>query len=138
MRYTEQVQQIYAAFGRGEVEAILNHLAPDVEWDAEFVVPDVPWLAPRKGREEVAGFFAAVAGLAFERFVPTAFFESDHQVVAVLDVALTVRETGRHIVERDEIHLWHFDEQGLVDRFSHKVDSYQHWAAVHDAPIAHA
>ena len=31
MTCKETVQQLYAAFGRGDVPAILEHLAPDVE-----------------------------------------------------------------------------------------------------------
>jgi ketosteroid isomerase-like protein len=31
----ERVQQMYAAFGRGDVPAILNALAPDATWTVQ-------------------------------------------------------------------------------------------------------
>jgi ketosteroid isomerase-like protein len=47
------VQQIYEAFGRGDVPAILEHLADDVEWEYGLTSTDVPWLQPQHGRTEV-------------------------------------------------------------------------------------
>jgi uncharacterized protein len=46
------VQEIYAAFGRGDVPAILDRLAEDVAWETTgtSVHEDVPWLLPRVGR----------------------------------------------------------------------------------------
>jgi ketosteroid isomerase-like protein len=45
------------------------------------------------------------------------------------DVELTVKATGRRIVEEDEVHIWRFDAQGRIRRFAHKVDTHQHWRA---------
>jgi hypothetical protein len=50
-------------------------------------------------------------------------------VVAIIDVTFIVKATGRTITEEDEVHIWRFDDRGRVARFSHKVDTHQHWLA---------
>ena len=42
------VQDIYAAFGRGDVPAILAQLAEDVDWEYGMADAGVPWLQPRR------------------------------------------------------------------------------------------
>ena len=130
----EKVRQIYAAFGRGNIPAILTYLAPDVAWEYGMGPNDVPWLQPRHGRAEVAKFFEAFGALDFHQFEPKTFLESGPLVVALIDVALTVKATGRRITEEHEVHLWHFNAAGQVSRFAHKVDTHQHWSAYHGAP----
>ena len=69
----ETVQHMYAAFGRGDVPAILACLAEDVQWEYGERGPSpapVPWLQPRRGRDAVIGFFEALTALEFSRFVP--------------------------------------------------------------------
>ena len=56
----ETVQQIYAAFGRGDVPAILAHLADDVEWEYATAPNPIPWLQPLRGRGQVPKFFEAL------------------------------------------------------------------------------
>ncbi|MFL6203479.1 MAG: nuclear transport factor 2 family protein [Thermoanaerobaculia bacterium] len=71
----ETVQEIYAAFGRGDVPAILERLAPDVEWEYGASPTEVPWLQPRQGRAGAAEFFASLANLEFHRFEPKMILE---------------------------------------------------------------
>ena len=47
------VADIYAAFGRGDIPAILDRLAPDVVFDPDADGTAAPWLARREGREGV-------------------------------------------------------------------------------------
>lgn len=134
MRNIETVQAIYQAFGRGDVEAILGHLADDVEWEYGRIDAGVPWLKTRRGRAQVPAFFEALAGLELQRFQPKVVLGDGNVVVALIDVALVVRATGRRIVEEDEVHLWHFDTDGRVLRFCHKLDAHQHWLAWRGEP----
>ena len=129
MGHTTTVQRIYEAFGRGDVPAILACLAEDVEWEYGPVSTTVPWLQPRKGRDEVAGFFAALQALKFHKFAPTKIIGEGSLVVALADFDATVRSTGKRILEVDEVHLWHFNEAGLVQRFRHRADTHQHQLA---------
>lgn len=125
------IQGIYEAFGRGDIPAILEKLSENVEWEYGIEDTGVPWLQERRGRSSVSGFFEAVGGLEFKKFQPKDLLESNNIVVALIDVSFNVRATGRAVEEEDEVHIWHFDENGLVTRFCHRCDTYKHWRAVH-------
>ena len=130
MSNQETVQQIYAAFGRGDISAILERLAPDVRWEHW---PDgsgaqrhgVPWLAQRTGPAEVAGFFESLGALEFHQFEPTGLVGDGDRVVALIDVDIEVRATGERFRDA-ELHLWTFDPQGRVSEFRHFVDTAKH------------
>jgi ketosteroid isomerase-like protein len=132
MKLVEKVQGIYQAFGRGDIPAILEQLAEDIDWDYGHGAIGVPWLERRHGRAGVAAFFEAARGLEFTRFAPTAFLEGPGMVAALVDVAARVAKTGRTIEEQDEIHLWTFDARGVVTRFRHGVDTHKHVLAYQD------
>jgi uncharacterized protein len=126
MSNVKTVQGIYAAFGRGDIPAILEQLAEGIDWDYGHGETPVPWLKHRRGRAGVAEFFESAAGLEFHKFAPTTFIEGPDIVVALVDVEATVKKTGRRFSEDDEIHLWRFDASGKVVRFRHGVDTYRH------------
>lgn len=123
------VQDIYAAFGRGDIPAILERLADSVQWEYGVVPNGVPWLQARQGRAAVEGFFESLRELEFHTFTPKRFLEGPGLVVVLVDIAVTVTATGQRIVEEDEVHLWHFDPAGRVVRFRHCVDTHQHVTA---------
>jgi hypothetical protein len=125
MSPVERVQQIYAAFGAGDVPAILAALAEDVEWEYGTAPNPVPWLQRRQGRAQVPGFFEALGALDFHVFTPLKIFGDDRFAVSVVHLEATVKSTGARIVEPAEVHLWHFDERGLVTRFRHAADTWQ-------------
>ena len=130
------VQAIYAAFGRGDIPAILERLAEDVAWEqwtgGSPAAAGIAYLAPRTGRAEVGQFFAALGALEFHAFEPTGFLEGDHQVAALIRLDVTVRATGKRFQD-DEVHLWTFDDAGRVVRFRHYVDTAKHLAALPSA-----
>lgn len=128
MQNLEVVRQIYEAFGQGDIPTILDHLAEDVEWEYGVSSTNVPWLQPRRGRQEVSGFFEALGALEFHNFVPKTMLQSDDVVVALIDLEAMVKETGQRISEEDEAHIWHFAE-GQVVRFRHRSDTHQHLLA---------
>jgi ketosteroid isomerase-like protein len=131
MIHAQTVQQIYEAFGKGDVPAILAKLASDVDWEYGDASTDVPWLQPRRGRDAVAGFFQALLAIDFHSFVPKTVLESGSIVVALVDLEATVRATGMRVVEQDEVHIWHFNDAGLVQRFRHRADTHLQWMAYH-------
>lgn len=125
------VSAIYEAFGRGDVPTILGHVAEDVEWEYAWTASPIPWLAPGSGRDHVARFFGIVTEqLEFNRFDVNHVLAGDDVVVALISFDATVRATGKHIVETDEPHVWHFDDSGLVRAFRHAADTYQHAQAL--------
>ncbi len=122
----ERVQQIYAAFGRGDVPFILSCLAPDVDWEHDTFPNPIPWLQPLRGRDAVPRFFQALqAHVDFELFQPRQFFGDGDTVVDLVDLTYTVKATGVRVVEIDEVHIWRFNGQGLVQRFRHRADTWQ-------------
>jgi ketosteroid isomerase-like protein len=129
MNHVETVRGIYAAFGRQDVNAILEQLAPDVDWEYAYRDEGIPWLMPRRGREGALAFFQSLAALRLEKFVLKQLLGDGSLVVATLDVEGVAVATGKRFVEQDEVHLWHFNARGQVQRFRHVVDTLQHWRA---------
>ena len=129
MSNLQTVREIYDAFGRGDVLAILSRLSESVEWEYGPASTNVPWLQRRRGRDGAAGFFASTAEFEMHRFTPKEFLEGPGVVVVLLDVELTVRATGRRIAEEDEIHVWRFDGDGRVVRYRHGLDTHMHQLA---------
>lgn len=129
MTCKETVLEMYAAFGRGDVPAILEHLAPDVEWEYDASPTEVPWLQPRQGRSGAAEFFASLGNLEFHRFEVRIVLEEGTTVVALIDLEATVRKTGLRVQELEEVHIWHFGDDGLVARFRHRADTLKHLRA---------
>lgn len=129
MSNLETVRDIYGAFGRGDVEAILARVADDVEWEYGVNSTTVPRLQPRRGKEGVMAFLQALgSGADIQRLDVKTLMESGHTVVTLLDLELTVRATGRRVVEEDEVHIWPF-AGGKVRRFRHRANSHQHQVA---------
>jgi uncharacterized protein len=77
------VQDAYAAFGRGDVAAIVNGLTDDIDW--HFLGPkEIPTAGPRKGKPEVQRFFREVAETwSFDRFEPRQFIAQGDTVVCL-------------------------------------------------------
>jgi uncharacterized protein len=124
------VQRLYEAFGQRDIPTILSLLAETVQWEYGKLHVGVPWLKPRKGRTEVPKFFESLNAFQLQKFQPKIFLENGNVVVSLIDAAFIVKATGRAVVEEDEVHIWHFDSEGRVIRFCHKVDTHQHWLAV--------
>lgn len=129
MSHVETVRAIYAAFGQKDVPAILERLAPDVEWEYGGGTEGVAWLSTRRGRAGVVEFFQSLAGLQLSKFDVHTVLGEGRLVVALIAVEAVAVATGKRISEQDEVHLWHFDERGQVQRFRHAVDTLQHWRA---------
>lgn len=129
MSNLDTVRSIYEAFGKADVAAILEKLSGDVVWEYPPSSTDVPWLQQRVGRENVPGFFASLGGMELTRFEVKELLDGDDVVVALIDVELTVKSTGKRVSEEDEIHVWRFDGEGKVKSFKHGIDSHAHHLA---------
>ncbi len=123
------LRTMYEAYGRGDVESVLSHLADTVEWEYGVIATDVPWLQACRGRQAVKEFFASLDLIEFAEFSPKRFLEAGNVIVVMLDATYTVKRTGRTVVEEDEVHIWHFDPTGRVVRFRHRADTHQVWSA---------
>lgn len=121
----QRIQQLYDAFGRGDVASLLAGLAEDVRWEQPTFPNPIPWLQPIDGRAGVMRFFEALQQVEFTQFEPKHFLAEGNLVVVVVDERYIVKATGKTVVEPDLIHLWRLDEAGLVTQLRHRGDTWQ-------------
>ncbi|MCB9519834.1 MAG: nuclear transport factor 2 family protein [Myxococcales bacterium] len=130
-RNVETLQSVYAAFGRGDIPAILATMSPDIVFEPDTIDHGIPWIMPGRGIDHVTRFFGAVAGLQFDVFAPEAFLADDQNHVAVLiRHDARVSATGKRFAGV-EIHYWTFDDAGQIVALKHFVDTKQHYEASH-------
>jgi ketosteroid isomerase-like protein len=130
------VSDIYAAFGRGDVPAILDKIAPDCRWEAwsnnTAQLAGVSTLQPRIGPAGVADFFGVVGDLTFHDFQVLDMVAGERQVAAEVAIDCTT-PTGARLRD-EELHLWTLNEDQQVVRMRHYVDTAKHIAAYAVAP----
>ena len=104
----ETVQKIYDAFSRADVDAILAVLTEDVDWASEASSRLAPWYGARRGKAEVAQFFAELAGaIDVTEFTVLAIGANKTDVMAVIRFGITSKETGNNGA-MDLHHWWRF------------------------------
>ena len=88
------VRDLYDAFGRGDVPAILNMVADDVDWYDPG--PTAVTHAGRyRGRDGVLQFFSRIGeSLAVETFQPTEFIVRGDRVIVLGSIRAKVKSTG--------------------------------------------
>ena len=125
------VKEIYDAFGRGDIPAILGKIAPGCRWESwennRAQREGVPTLQPRTGPEGVAQFFAAVGDLDISDFRVLDILPGDRQVAVEVLIEYTTPAGGR--LRDEEVHLWALDDSQRVTRLRHYVDTAKHIAA---------
>lgn len=130
---TATVLGIYEAFGRGDVPAILDVLAEDITWDGDwadsFAQRDdtIAYMAPRRGVNQVAEFFAAAAALTIHDFQVGDVLVGGDKVAVMVVMDASVPSGGRY--RDEEIHLWTFGADGRVTALRHYTDTAKHLAA---------
>ena len=118
---TALVQSAYAAFGSGDIPALLALLTPDVRW--EFVGDaQAPYTGSVQGRSQVAEWFQAVAQVdGIQAFEPREFLAgADH--VTVLGWERTQALPGGAVFETPWVHVWQVRD-GLLSRFFGILDT---------------
>ena len=127
------ISGLYGAFGRGDLPAVLETLAEDVSWDADWADNyaqrdgGLDHLRPRRGPAGAAEFFAVLARYTFDDFQVRAVIAADQYVVARVDIDVRLPSGGR--VRDEEVHLWTFDAAGKVVALRHYIDTAKHLAA---------
>ena len=85
----------YAAFGRGDLAAILRDVDPNVEWE-EAGPKDIPWAGSFRGHDGVKKFFAAIEAEAeVHSFEPQTFIAEGDKVVVLGYEKISSKRTGR-------------------------------------------
>ena len=102
------IAQVYEAFGRGDVAAILDAVTNDVDWASEAASSGAPWYGVRHGKDGVAAFFTAFGStMEVEEFTPVSFAANDTDVLTVVRFRARSRATGK-AAEMDLHHLFTF------------------------------
>jgi uncharacterized protein len=118
------IQGIYEGFGSGDVDSILEKVTDDVDWSADASTEAAPWYGSRKGKDEVAKFFADIAGatevLSFE---PHSFAANDDEVMVLIRSRLKINATGKD-TDMNLHHYWHLSD-GKVDTYRGSEDTAQ-------------
>jgi hypothetical protein len=110
------VQALYAAFGRGDVPAVLEGMDPEITW----VNPgpaELTYFGTHRGRNAVANNIFAFLGenVHISVLEPKDMIAGGDKVVVLLHMEATARKTGRRVVQ-EVAHVWTF-KNGLCIHF---------------------
>ncbi len=99
------VQQIYADFGKGNIEGILNSLTDDIIW-SDPGYPEVPYAKKRTGKNEVVSFFNELAAaVSYSKFAPEEFYADKDAVIVKGSFAGKANSTGKAF-ESEWVMIW--------------------------------
>ncbi|MGE3842850.1 MAG: nuclear transport factor 2 family protein [Vicinamibacterales bacterium] len=112
---TAVVKEVYAAFGRRDVPAILERVADEVDW--EFIgSPTLGYAGNKRDKQGVAEFFAGVARLDnITVFEPREFIEAGPHVTVIGWERCTSLDTGKTF-DSEWIHVFTVAE-GKITRW---------------------
>ena len=121
------IKKMYDAFGRGDIQTILDNLAPNVEWVTEG--PSIiPYAQKYTGVDSVRGFFQALATTQENHNLTAGEFIAQGDKVATTGrYSAIVKETGKRF-DTAVAHIFTI-QNGKVTRFLDFFDT----SAVADA-----
>ena len=113
------VQDMYAAFSRGDLDFVLEQIAPDCE---DFCVisgtaTGVPWhlQGKQRGKAAAAAFFAALAGsVEHTLFEQRDFAASGDHVYSTVRLVQRVLTTGELLEQPEVIHHFTFKNGKVI------------------------
>jgi len=119
------VQQMFAAFGQGDIPTVLGLLAEDVDYQSPATRTEpveISWAKPRHSREEVAIHFKElVEKVQPEPLQPSEFTAQGDRVIVEGKNRGTVKSTGR-TYEHDWVMVFTLRD-GKITRFRHYYDT---------------
>jgi ketosteroid isomerase-like protein len=119
---TQTAKDAYAAFGRGDIPAVIAVMADDIEWVFPGPTDVIPNAGTFRGREAVGAWFGTLnATVEFQVFEPREFIAQGDKLVALVYIENTVRSTGGKQAVH-EAHLWTFRD-GKVASFQVYTDT---------------
>jgi ketosteroid isomerase-like protein len=116
------VQEVYAAFARRDVQAILAVLSPDVEW-GEPANPFNPAAGTRHGHAGFLEWLQIGQGSEDILALETRQFLADAESVAVVGHTKCLAKPTGKTYETDFVHLVTFKD-GKIVRFQEFFDTY--------------
>ena len=122
------VQEGYAAFARGDIEAALSNYADDIDWAMPGSPNLIPYAGQRRGREQVAQFYSTFPQTEeVEQMDLQDFITHDDKVLVFGHYRGRVKSTGRSYT-KDFIHVATLRD-GKVTKFREYIASDDMYAA---------
>jgi ketosteroid isomerase-like protein len=108
----ETIKTMYGAFGRGDVDAILELVTDDVDWSTDAAIESAPWYGPKHGKAGVRRFFEGIGQTGpVTEFTPLSFTSNDDgDVMVFIRYAFTVSATGKSCAMNIH-HYWKFRDR---------------------------
>ena len=117
----ETVQAAYAAFGSGNIPALLDLLTDDIEWTFDGSTGE-PYMRTARGKADVAQWFGEVASCdSIQAFEPRRLLAGAEHVT-VLGWERTQALPAGGVFESNWVHIWELRD-GRVARFYGMLDT---------------
>lgn len=127
----QTIRNAYAAFSRGNIDAVLAQLTDDVVWETPGAA-QIPYAGTFTGKDGVASFFQILAQTEdTEELVPQRFFADGDMVVVLGYYAARVKSTGKR-AEAEFVHTFTF-RGATVAKFSEYFDTAKYAKAYEQA-----
>ena len=52
--------------------------------------------------------------------------EGGNTVIALVDIEVVLKLNGKRLSEEDEVQIWHFNDEGKVNKFRPRADTLRH------------
>ena len=118
------IRNLYEAFAKGDVPAVLAAMSPDIVWNEAENYPYADG-NPYRGPEAIlAGVFARI-GSEWDGFaaVPEEYIDGGDAIVVLGRYRGTYRASGRSM-DAQMVHVWRLAD-GRITRFDQRVDTLQ-------------
>ena len=111
------IQQLYQAFGRGDVPTVLSLVDANATWVNPYGKGHFPgqWGKPCRGHNEIAAFFTAInEAVEVQGFDPYEMIADGDKVVVLIKWNGLVRKTGNPFAVM-LVHVWTLREGKVID-----------------------
>jgi uncharacterized protein len=117
------VKDLYAAFGRGDIPAVLGAMSSDIHWYEAESNPYMPSGEPWIGPDVVLNSLFMKLGAEWDGFTvhPKAFHDAGDSVIVEARYTGTYKPTGRSM-DAQVCHVWDV-KGGKLTRFQQYVDT---------------
>lgn len=93
---TQNLQQAYDAFGKGDITTVFNFIDEDAEYILVGPAGVIPWAGTFKGHDQIGQAFSRLGdALEFHEFSAQEFIAQGDKVAAVVHGRYTVRANGK-------------------------------------------
>jgi uncharacterized protein len=129
----KRVQDAYAAFGRGDMQTLMDMLHPDVSWGMVGDPKDVPMAGIHAGKSGVGEFFRLLHEVQqLEKFEPLKFLAGDDTVAVIGHTNWTMNRNGVS-GDNEWVHVYTFKDGKIIQYRGHQ-DTAKLAAAYHAEP----